>query len=196
MLLVHINQPEAAERVHNAWLKTIEDGIHTYDIFQEGVSKQKVGTKEFAQAVVARLGQKPETLKAVSYAHGSSTPKAGSAAASGTSKKELVGVDVSVHWASKDADKLAEKVKPLVGDGLDLVLISNRGQKVWPDGSPETFKVDQFACRFRSASGGSVDHRAVVSLLGRFADAKLDFVKTEHLYNFDGEQGFTAAQGE
>ena len=67
MMLVHIDQTDVAERVHNAWLRTLEDGIHTYDIYTEGVSKEKVGTKEFAQAVVARLGQKPEKLKAVSY---------------------------------------------------------------------------------------------------------------------------------
>ncbi len=65
LMLVHIGQPEVAERVHNAWLRTIEDGVHTYDIFTEGISKQKVGTKEFADAVVARLGKKPETLKTV-----------------------------------------------------------------------------------------------------------------------------------
>ena len=34
----------------------IEDGIHTYDIFEDGKSKQKVGTKEFAQAVAAARG--------------------------------------------------------------------------------------------------------------------------------------------
>ena len=56
LMLVHIGQPEVAERVHNAWLRTLEDGIHTYDIFQEGVSKEKVGTKEFAQAVVKTAG--------------------------------------------------------------------------------------------------------------------------------------------
>ena len=56
MMLVHIDQPDVAERVHNAWLRTLEDGIHTYDIYKEGVSKQKVGTKEFAQAVVERVG--------------------------------------------------------------------------------------------------------------------------------------------
>src|ERR671932_790615 len=67
MMLVHINQAEVAERVHNAWLRTLEDGIHTYDIYDERVSKQKVGTKEFAQAVVERLGQRPEQLKAGSY---------------------------------------------------------------------------------------------------------------------------------
>src|SRR5438477_5941559 len=68
LMLVHINQPEAAARVHNAWLRTIEDGVHTYDIFAEGVSTAKVGTKEFAAAVIERLGQKPNTLKAVTYA--------------------------------------------------------------------------------------------------------------------------------
>src|SRR3977135_3806564 len=59
LMLVHINEPEAAERVHNAWLRTIEDGVHTYDVFTEGVSKLKAGTREFAAAVVERLGQKP-----------------------------------------------------------------------------------------------------------------------------------------
>jgi isocitrate dehydrogenase len=67
LMLVHIGQADVAERAHNAWLKTIEDGVHTYDIYKEGVSTQKVGTKEFAQAVVARLGQEPTTLKAVRY---------------------------------------------------------------------------------------------------------------------------------
>src|SRR6476661_863807 len=42
MMLVHIDQPDVATLVHNAWLRTIEDGIHTYDIFTEGVSTRKV----------------------------------------------------------------------------------------------------------------------------------------------------------
>src|SRR3989454_1903179 len=69
LMLVHINQPDVAARVHNAWLRTIEDGVHTYDVFTEGVSSVKAGTKEFAAAVIERLGQKPNTLKAVTYAH-------------------------------------------------------------------------------------------------------------------------------
>src|ERR687891_872584 len=67
MMLVHIDQPDVAERVHNAWLRTIEDGVHTYDVYDDRVSRQKVGTKEFAQAVVDRLGKKPEKLKTVAY---------------------------------------------------------------------------------------------------------------------------------
>src|SRR5208282_5990520 len=55
LMLVHIDQPEVAERVHNGWLRTLEDGVHTYDVFTEGISKQKVGTREFAGAVIERL---------------------------------------------------------------------------------------------------------------------------------------------
>src|ERR687897_1222561 len=61
MMLVHTGQTEVAERAHNAWLRTMEDGVHTYDIYDEGKSKQKVGTKEFAEAVGQRMGQAAQT---------------------------------------------------------------------------------------------------------------------------------------
>lgn len=67
MMLNHIGQEGIAEIVQNAWLKTIEDEIHTYDIYKEGVSKQKLGTKEFAKAVINNLGQQPAILKSVRF---------------------------------------------------------------------------------------------------------------------------------
>src|SRR5918993_615339 len=70
MMLVHVGLTDHAERVHNAWLRTVEDGIHTYDIYDEKVSKQKVGTKEFAGAVIERLGQTPQILKTRKYSKG------------------------------------------------------------------------------------------------------------------------------
>src|SRR4026209_917514 len=105
MMLVHVGRTDHAERVHNAWLRTIEDGVHTYDIYDENVSKQKVGTKEFAEAVVERLGQSPQVLKAVAYAK-AEPQKAGGAAASVSTKKELVGVDVFIDWTKGTANDL------------------------------------------------------------------------------------------
>src|SRR5689334_20219764 len=102
MMLVHIGQTATAERVRNAWLSTIEDGVHTYDIFDEGVSKQKVGTKEFADAVVARLGQTPQILKPRKYRKADETGETSFAAAASASApaphKELIGVDVFLDW--------------------------------------------------------------------------------------------------
>ncbi len=194
MMLVHVNQPDVAEKVHNAWLKTVEDGIHTYDIFQEGISREKVGTREFAQAVIARVGQRPEKLKAVQYAaHVEEPPIKSTQTAHG--KKALVGVDVFLDWSAGSADQLGAMLKQLDTETLKLGLISNRGVKVWPDGFPETFCSDHWRCRYM-ANGSTIPHEAILTLLQRFSEKKLDFIKTEHLYTFDGKQGYTLSQGE
>jgi len=195
MMMVHIDQPDVAERVHNAWLKAVEDGIHTYDIFREGVSKQKVGTKEFAEAVAARMGQKPEKLKAASYASAPKQTATERAGAEVTAKKELQGVDVFIYWPSADTTALAAKLEGLGAGGVKLSMMDNRGMKVWPGGAPETFCSDQYRCRFLT-TGGAISLGQVVDLLGKVSGAGLDFVKTEHLHTFDGVRGYSLAQGE
>ncbi|HYH83844.1 MAG TPA: NADP-dependent isocitrate dehydrogenase [Pyrinomonadaceae bacterium] len=196
MMLVHIGQTDVAERAHNAWLRAMEDGVHTYDIYKEGVSREKVGTREFAAAVVARLGQKPETLKAVTYkAGGASASFAGRMAReAAASSKQTVGVDVYLDWTGGSADELGEQVSKLSGDGLRLSSIANRGVKVYPDGNAETFCSDHWRCRFTADGGAGVTHAQVAALLARFADAGLDFIKTENLCNFDGKPGYSHAQ--
>src|SRR5215470_5835063 len=132
LMLVHIGLPEVGERIHNAWLRTMEDGIHTYDIYEEGKSKEKVGTREFAQAVSNRMGQKPEKLKAVTYAesHANALKPPSSPA---IPPRTLVGVDVYVEWPSKKTDDLVALVKKAASNGLELEMVSNRGTKVWPE---------------------------------------------------------------
>ena len=198
MMLVHIKLTDIAEQVHNAWLRTIEDGVHTYDIYDEKISKQKVGTKEFADAVVQRLGQRPQILKAVSYQKADvQSVSAPSSVATPASKKELVGVDVFLDWTKGGPNDLGTDLARLSGDGLKLTMISNRGVKVWPGGHAETFCSDHWRCRFLpDAEGKSIGHGQVISLLNRVAGAGYDFIKTENLYNFDGERGFSLDQGE
>ncbi|HKR58328.1 MAG TPA: NADP-dependent isocitrate dehydrogenase [Pyrinomonadaceae bacterium] len=196
MMLVHIGQTEVAERVHNAWLRTLEDGIHTYDVYKEGVSREKVGTKEFAAAVIARVGQLPQTLKAAKYQAAAKpaavSQRADSAAAA--VKKELVGVDVFLDWSKGSANDLGEGLSKLGDERLKLEMMSNRGVKVWPGGHAETFCSDHWRCRFLSKSD-SLAHDQIVALLNRVAGAGFDFIKTENLYNFDGQRGFSLDQG-
>src|SRR5688500_14790680 len=197
MMLVHIGQADVAERVHNGWLKTLEDGIHTYDIYDEGKSKQKVGTKEFADAVAARIGQTPQTLKAAKYKSGEDVGIARTASAEPVAaKKDLVGVDVFLDWSAGTADELGEALSKLATDGTKLTMMSNRGVKVWPGGQPETFCSDHWRCRFLSTGGNGISHQQIVELLQSVGEAGLDFIKTENLYNFDGERGYSLDQGE
>ena len=197
MMLVHIGETAAAERVHNAWLRTIEDGVHTYDVFHDGVSKEKVGTAEFAAAVVQRLGQVPQILKPVRYiaAERQAARNAGTAKRP-AAKKELVGVDVFLDWTKGSASELGDSINKLSGDGVKLNVISNRGVKVWPGGHAETLCSDHWRCRFLAASeGANVSHPQIIALLQRFDDSGYDFIKTENLYHFDGVLGYSLAQG-
>jgi len=194
MMLVHIGQGDVAERVHNAWLSTLEEGVGTYDIV--AADRTAVGTRGFADAVIARLGQLPATLPAVSYPTGEG-PIAVSANPRAPAAKTMDGVDVFVHAGDRDPEALATRLQEATGETwLSLQMISNRGLKVWPDGLPETSCVDHWRCRFLASESGSADRSHVVELLSRLDRADVDFVKTEGLYRFDGELGYSLGQGQ
>lgn len=192
-MLVHIGQGDIASAAHNAWLKTIEDGIHTYDIFQSGISKQKVGTKAFAQAVIERIGDVPKVLKPVSYKQGTTIDV--KLAEAKKAVKSRLGIDIFVGHNSTP-DQLAESLLPHTGSDFVLDMLSNRGQKVWPNGAPETFIVDHMRCRFLGKDGREVSAKQVVELEGRLAHAGFDILKTEGLFAFNGVPGFTKGQGQ
>ncbi len=189
-MLVHIGQLEAAEKAHNAWLKTLEDGIHTYDLYDEETSTQKVGTREFAEAVVARVGQKPEKLKPVSYTSAPQVATSAGAVGQDTGKK-LVGVDVFVDFKTKNPAELGEKLRG-VQTPLDFKYLSNRGQKVWPDVTTDTMLVDHWRARYQGKEGAEVTPAQVVEVINALAQAGVDFIQTQNLYDFDGKPAYSA----
>ncbi len=202
MMLVHLGLLEKAEQIQNAWLCTLEDGIHPGDIYQDGVSGEHVGTDAFADAVIVRLGKEPSVLKAVKMRGGTMPTYT---YVRPTVRRELCGVDIFVADAERGADALASRLEQATGDVLRLKLITNRGVKVWPGGFPETFCTDHWRCRFvglnvdlnaLQAEYLPVDTGTVPALLRRLHEAGIDVVKTENLYLFDGQRGFSLGQGE
>jgi isocitrate dehydrogenase len=195
LMLTHIGQTAVAQKIQNAWLKTIEDGVHTFDIYKEGTSKVKVGTKEFAEAVIANLGQQPSVLQSVTYSDNTimNLPKYQRKA---PAKKELVGVDVFVHWTGEDPNALADLVNQINIEGAQLSMITNRGIKVWPEGFKETFCTDHWRCRFKPAKGTSTTKQTIIQLLTKAVDCNIDVIKTENLYAFDGVEKYSLGQGQ
>ncbi|MCX7625681.1 MAG: NADP-dependent isocitrate dehydrogenase [Candidatus Sumerlaeaceae bacterium] len=199
MMLVHIGQPDVAERVQNAWLKTIEDGVHTYDIFDPSISSQKVGTKEFADAVIARLGEIPTRLKPVTYGRAGAKAVVSPAGnefeaevkARNAPSQQLVGVDLFIRWSGGLPGDLAALVVPVAGEFFQLTHISNRGQRVWPSGYEGTTLVDHWRCRL-VAKKKPLSPSEIIQLLKRVDDAGLHFIKLENLYEFDGKPGYAS----
>ena len=204
-MLVYIGQADIAERIQNAWLKTMEDGIHTADVYNPEISTKKVGTKEFGEAVIERLGQKPTTLKPVEYGRGKSINI--NIEPTKIAKKELVGVDIFLHWNDKadqtgkkrNANTLGDALSKVALGGntdLELQMITNRGVKVYPNGFPETFCTDHWRCRFQTTEKSAIDYKDVLELMNDLNQAGFDVIKTENLCTFDGVHSYSLGQGQ
>lgn len=194
MMLNHIGQQDVAEKIKNAWACTIENGIHTPDIYKEGVSSQKVGTKAFAQAVIAHLGQKPKELPEAEFTQ-NVVFKVPAYKRQNEKNKVLKGVDVFVDWKGTDPDKLAAHLVKLNSD-IKLTMITNRGVKVWPNGFDETFCTDHWRCRFEVENGHPARKMSIPNLLQSALLEDIDVIKTENLYEFDGARAYSLGQGQ
>jgi isocitrate dehydrogenase len=196
-MLVHLGEGTAAERVKNAWLTTLESGIHTADMYRPDLSQREVGTADFADAVIDRLGEEPRHLRPVRYRQQPRLRVTSTPVARGV--KHLVGVDVFLDWAAEDRDPtlLGKRIEAAVSPlGWDLRLITNRGVKVYPDGFPETALTDHWRCRFLPVDAGPTTLPDVLEVVAALHDAGLEPIKTEHLYTFDGQRAYSLGQGE
>ncbi|MGB1040452.1 MAG: NADP-dependent isocitrate dehydrogenase [Flavobacteriales bacterium] len=195
LMLNHIGQNEIGDKIQNAWLKTIEEGIHTVDIYDEEISAKKVGTKEFAEAVISNLGElpskmpvrkSPTNIKLELPKYERKTRK----------NKELIGVDLFVHWDGFDPNDIGSQLHNIESDTIKLDMITNRGIKVYPHGFKETFCTDHWRCRFKHTEDREITKQEIIDLLNN-ADAKaIDVIKTENLYKFDGKRSYSLGQGQ
>jgi isocitrate dehydrogenase len=194
-MLVHIGQPEVAAKINNAWKRAIEDGVHTVDIFHEDRSTEKVGTMEFADAVIERLGQMPELLRPVRFSKPDKSPIIDNTV-NPYEEKKLVGVDIYLQWeeSNRDPNVLGPLVEKFAEKDLTLTMITNRGLKIYPMEFPSPFYSDHWRCRYEST--GTITHQKVLELLQKFVTAGYDVVGTENLYTFDGKPGYTLGQGQ
>tara|TARA_R110002051_G_scaffold311254_1_gene385059 strand:+ start:91893 stop:93377 length:1485 start_codon:yes stop_codon:yes gene_type:complete len=195
MMLNHIGKSDVAEKIQNAWLRTIEDGVHTNDIYDPIMSTKRVGTKEFAEAIITNLGNKPKQLPEVFYED--NTPLVLPKYQRKPSKtKNVVGVDLFVDWNGYDANVLADQLKKLNNEALELSLITNRGVKVWPNGFSETFCTDHWRCRYLAKDGEDLSKESIIDILKSAISNNIDAIKTENLYTFDGVRGYSLGQGQ
>lgn len=188
MMLRHIGQPEVAERIHNAWLATLEDGVHTGDLSGE-LTEELVGTRDFAKAVISRLGENPRKLATVRYGK-DRAPAIRPVEDLPPVDKKLLGADVFV-----DSPLLPEELAARMQDlpsGWKLDLISSRGVRVWPDGAPETYMVGLLGARLYNpeASGENL-----AELLAEMSRRDLPWVHVEQLRDFEGARGYSEIPG-
>ena len=193
LMLNHIGEQEIAKKIHNAWLKTIEEGIHTYDIYNEEISTQKVSTTDFGKAVIENLGGEPKQLTS-SFTSKKQNSIQIQAPKTPSQKKILEGVDVFVCEENRDPEALADQLKKATqaNKNLELIYITNRGIKVYPDPNPATFCTDHWRCRFlKKTEDIKLKPMDLLSLLQNLTSSEIEIIKTENLYSFSGEKNYS-----
>jgi isocitrate dehydrogenase len=195
MMLVHIGQGDIASTIENAWKKTLEDGFHTEDIFNEQTSVKKLGTKEFAEEIIKRLGQKPQKLKVANYITDTKAKKDFAYSIDTSENKTLVGVDIFIDMHTKSAHTVAQKLNAIDAGSLILKTVCSKGLKLWPREEEFIMESDHWCCRFMQDSG-IISHQQIVDLLNKISGIGVDFIKVENLYEYDGKRGYSLAQGE
>ncbi|MFA1689135.1 NADP-dependent isocitrate dehydrogenase [Candidatus Rickettsia barbariae] len=197
MMLVHIGQGDIATLIENAWKKTIEDGVHTADIYNEQSSSKKVGTKEFAAEVTKRLGQLPTKLPKADYPLIAEQQESNIDYKIDTKEvKKLVGTDIFVNMNVSSAHDIADKINKLDLGNFELKTISSKGLKLWPRDTRFETVSDHWCCRFMNKDGTEIKHLDITRLLEALSTANIDFIKVENLFEFDGVAGYSLAQGE
>ena len=186
-MLAHLGCIQEAEIVHNAWLKTIEDGLHTYDIYNPSTSQRKVGTKEFGQAVIARLGENPLQFTPVRYQKPLSLPKV--LPPPTHLQKEFIGADLFID-GEEDWEELRKKIESCLDPIFRLESIYNRGASVWPMRSHFVNVSDVWRFRVTATSQqGTLAYSKFLRVLGRlWQEQQISITQWTGRFNFPPEE--------
>ena len=194
MLLRHLGEEEAAEMVEHAVLLTLESGVKTRDIAAGGPS---ASTTEYTEAIISHLGERSAKWLVREH-HPLQLPRVSrDLALVHPRSRHDIGVDVFIE-SELQPEVLGPSLEAATeGTVLRLETISNRGTQVYPaTGGATTDCIDHWPCRFLLRDlTGDLQEGDLLALLQRVSQEHR-WVHVERLPVYDGERGFTKAQGE
>ncbi len=187
-MLNYLKLSEYAADIYSAWLSTIEEGLHTEDLFHSEHSKKKLGTEDFAKEVIKRLGKK-NTISNKSSFFQNAMFSPGYSETQKSNKRELVGVDITV-FSDKGIGDFFDKVSHANEANLHLKTIMNRGIQIWPKNNLKSGLCTQYCLRFLNNDLKAVSQDIITKLLLDFNRVKVEVLSLEYLYLIDNKLGF------
>jgi len=218
MMLNHLGENHKANLIQNALFKTIEDGIHTADIFNQLTSKKRATTKEFTEAVVNNLGNNPQQLPiAKTLANNQSSKVSNNNQQQLTSNntitlstKKLIGFDLFIDWQD-NFNNLLNKIREMESEKFEIKMISAMGLLLYPlidQHMMPNYNQGLTMIRFIGKNiTGKHSHdiinfnikilpKDIIDMISIVNQHDIDFVKYEGLYLFDDKPAFSSSQGE
>jgi len=194
MMLRHLGFFDEAAQIEHAVLVTLQDGkVMPRDVVGD---EKGAPTTKFTDAIIANLGRKSEGWQVRNYKPIKLPHLSAAADFVHPKSRHALGVDVCLESAL-GSEELGHGLEKLTKDGvLKLKLVANRGTKVYPATGTSTDCVDLWFCRFLPTSNDhEVTDADIADLLKRVGNEHR-WVHIEKLQSFNGDIGFTKAQGE
>jgi isocitrate dehydrogenase len=194
MMLRHIGEFDAATKIENAVMVTIEEGkAQTGDIagYDKGTP-----TSVYTKTIIENLGRKPAKWQARDY-KAIKMPNISTDPVFVTAKsRRVIGADIFVEWP-QNAESLGNSLDKIVEESpFRLKMISNRGTKVYPVGDAFPDCVDHWRCRFvLRDEKADASPEQIIQLLTKVSSVH-QWMHVEKLLEINGEPGYTMAQGE
>jgi isocitrate dehydrogenase len=199
MMLRHLGETDAADRIGDAIEVTLEEGkAVTLDVArQTGDIEEATSTSGFTDAIIGNLGRSPS----VRYGRERTPARVSKpltrwsyAGADRSVETEAVGVDVYIE-SDLDPDALGQALQALAGPEFELIVVASRGTLAWPPSGAAIDSVGWWSCRFLLQEGVLGIDDAIGRLLGRIGE-RFTWVSVAKLREFGGEEGYTRAQGQ
>lgn len=191
MMLRHLKLFENAQALEQSLMKTLgHDKVFTQDLAKKD---HGLSTSEFTNRIIDNLGKSwqeyhPRSYQPINIPKIPALPK--------KSKQRVVGVDVFIETREDPKSIDHQLTQALDGSDFELKLIASRGVIVDPQSDHYPDLGDCFSCRFMPHSNkDDLDHSVIIDLLNRI-ESRYHWVHVEKLTEFDGEPGFSKAQGE
>ncbi|HSR52037.1 MAG TPA: isocitrate/isopropylmalate family dehydrogenase [Acidobacteriota bacterium] len=183
-MLHYLGLHDYANDVDTALRMALLSGIRTRDLGGHAT------TLEFTRVVINALPRRERYPKSHASHQGKSPrmPKVADEETAAAEPQEWKVVGVDVFTRGKGIDKLPKQVGP-----LELIMVSNRGTKMYPGPVPDILMVDWYRCRYLADE--DVSDQQIQDLLDKVSQA-YEWMHVEKLHVSNGQQMFSRAQGE
>jgi isocitrate dehydrogenase len=192
LMLRHLGEFDAAQKVENALLVTMEEGkVRTGDVIGYDKSAK---TTEYTDAIIKNLGRTSGKYKVREYKPIKMPHVPADREFVKAKSRKVVGIDLFLEspLAPEQLGPSVEKL--LAGSPFTLKGISSRGTKVYPPTGAITDNPDHYAARILFKDGEPTDAQ-IVEVLQRVGKEHR-WAHVEKLQEFNGAAGYTKSQGE
>lgn len=198
-MLRYLGLAQYSDRIENALYYTLEQGVHTGDF---GTNAQpSSSTAEFAGHIIGNLGKEPEhepvhTATTAKKMHSRpEKPKEHRFLKTENPPGDIItGIDISGK-STQQPQQIAEAVQEILPEKYELVIISNRGTVVWPQGSLFTDLVPYFRVRVACKQGEEATEQELLGIAAAVGNV-LEIGNIFFLKEYEGERGYSLAQGQ